>query len=533
MEKRNKKPGLSEILDKTKKKQKKEIVIKKPKYPFPTDYNDRWEREALAVRDIFWKATKAERRKYAKLNPCIFGEHYIKPYYKRWNTHTAKHQYYMLYEGLKNTNIVIHIPVEHAKSTWFSLVLPLWFLINDRNTHGCILSNTATQAQGFLSAIKWNIEENEKFKNDFPEIVPDYKKKWTEKEIMIVRDKDKQGKDPTIIARGTGNAILGTRFEWLIADDICDLDNTATDMSRQKMLRWWNQELDSRVVESGRKIIIGTLQHEKDLLCTLADNKKYKYICLSALAENNAPLWEDNWSYERLMDKKETIGSLDFEKVMQNNRTTTSNKSLDVAWLNFYGVGEIYNFSRRAEGINFYMGIDPAIADDRTTAEKRRLDKFAIVVVGLDTLSKLMFVDDYYTDYLTFPEQLRVINDWYLRYSEIGIVKKIGIEQTAYQKALKQQAFTLKSLPPIVGVNTGTSSKATRIESLGVYFETKRIWIKRNQNDYIDEYKDFEPGGKSPNLLDATAIIVSMIKGVSNVSDIKVFKKHSSFAMNW
>jgi len=495
------------------------------KYPFPTDYNDTWEKQTIAARDCFWNSDVMERRKWAKLNPCIFGEQYIRPYIRLWKTYTAKHQYYMMFEALRNENIVIHIPVEHAKSTWFSLVMPLWFLINDRNTHGCILSNTATQANGFLSQIKWHIEHNDRFKHDFPEIIPNYKRKWTEKEIMVVRDHDKESRDPTIIARGTGNAILGARFEWVIADDVCDLDNTANDDRRAKTLNWWNEIVDSRVVESGRKIIIGTLQHNQDLLCTLSDNKRYYYICLKALAENNVPLWSEHWSYKRLMDKKDTIGTLAFNKVMQNDRLTTQNKSLNPEWLHYYGTECKYNFDINDKDTSIYIGIDPAIADDKTTAEKRRLDKFGLVVMGLDNPTKLMFVHEYFEEYLTFPEQLKLIDKYYKKYSEINVVKKIGIEQTAFQKALKQQAFILDSLPPIVGVNTGTKSKATRIESLGAYFETGRIYVQKTQHKYIEQYLSFEPGGKSPNLLDATAIIVAMVKGVRNVSDIRIYKK--------
>ena len=509
---------------------KRKIEI--PEYPFPTDYNDRWEKETIAVRDCFWNANVLERRKYAKLNPCLFGEQYIKPYIRLWKTNTAKHQYYMMFEGLKTDNIVIHIPVEHAKSTWFSLVLPLWFLINDRNTHGCILSNTATQANSFLSAIKWHIENNDRFKNDFPEILPDYKRKWTEKEIMIIRDIHKQSKDPSIIARGTGNAILGSRFEWLIADDICDLDNTANEVQRQKTLNWWNEIVDSRVIEGGRKIIIGTLQHNQDLLCTLSANKSYKYIVLKALANDVTPLWSEQWSIDRLMKKKDTIGTLAFNKVMQNDRMLTQNNSLNPDWLNYYGLECKYNFDISDKDVDIYIGIDPAIADDRTTAEKRRLDKFGLVVMGLDKTTKLMFIWDYYQEWLTFPEQLKIIEEYYLKYSAIGNVRKIGIEQTAYQKALSQQAFLLKSMPPIIGVNTGTKSKATRIESLGVYFETNRLYVRKTQHKYIEEYLNFEPGGKSPNLLDATSIVVAMIKGVASVSDIRIYKKRR-FVNQW
>jgi hypothetical protein len=501
-------------------------------YPFPTDYTDRWEKETIAVRDCFWKASMQERRKFSKLNPCIFGEQYIKPYIRRWNTHTAKHQYYMMYEGLKHESIVIHIPVEHAKSTWFSLVLPLWFLINDRNTHGAILSNTSTQACSFLSAIKWNIENNDRLKNDFPELLPDYDRKWTEKEIMVVRDKEMQSKDPSIIARGTGNAILGTRLEWVIADDVCDLDNTANEIQRQKTLSWWNEIVDSRVVENGRKIVIGTLQHNNDLLCTLSSNKYYKYICLKALSDNKIPLWDKYWSLSRLMKKKDTIGSLAFAKVMQNDRMTSSNKSLKPEWLQFYGVGEKYNFNISDDDVDIYIAIDPAIADDKTTAEKRRLDKFALVVVGLDKVTKHMFLWDYDTNYYTFPEQIKVIDKYYKKYSNINTVKKVGIEQAAFQKALKQQAFLLKSMPPVIGINTGTSSKATKIESFGVYCETKRFFVQKTHNEFIDEFIEFEPGGKSPNILDACTVIVAMVKGVATISDIRIYQK-KKFNYNW
>jgi hypothetical protein len=87
-------------------------------------------------------------------------------------------------------------------------------------------------------------------------------------------------------------------------------------------------------------------------------------------------------------------------------------------------------------------------------------------------------------------------------------------------------------MPPIIGVNTGTKSKATRIESLGVYFETNRLYVRKTQHKYIEEYLNFEPGGKSPNLLDATSIVVAMIKGVASVSDIRIYKKRR-FVNQW
>lgn len=510
------------------------LKLHKNEYPYPTEYNDVWEKETCAVRDCFWKAKQSERQKYALANPCIFGEQYIKPYIKDWDTVTAKHQYYMLYETLKDNNTIVHVPVEHAKSTWFSLVLPLWFLINDKNTYGAILSNTSTQACGFLSSIKWHIENNKRIHADFSYIKPDYKRKWAEDQIMVQRDKDKQSKDPSIVAKGTGNAILGARLEWVIADDICDLDNTATELQRDKTLKWWNEIIDSRVVDGGRKIILGTLQNQKDLLCTLSDNDVYKYINLKAYdKDTDTTLWPDKWPKKRVMDKKKTIGIISWSKVMQNDRESRETKLLDSDWLNYYGSTEKYDFNIHDKDTSVYIGIDPAIADDKDTAEKRKLDKFAIVIVGFDKISKLIYLYDYTTGYYTFPEQLRLLDKTYTKFQNLsGNVKKVGIENAAYQKALAQQATLLDSLPPVVSVKTGTASKAAKIEAFGVYSETKRFWIKRTHDEFIEEFINYEPGGKSPNVLDACIICMAMIKGFNNASDIRVYKK-KKFTYNW
>lgn len=493
-----------------------------------SDKEKTWKIQTEAVRDCFWQASQEERIKWAKINPAIFGEQYIKPYINKWNTNTADHQYFMLYQALTNDNIIIHVPIEHAKSTWFSLVLPLWFIINDRNTYGAILSNTATQAKLFLSMIKHTIIDNELFKKDFPEIQPDYDKKWTESEIFIKRDKDKLSKDPTIMARGTGNAILGARFEWVIGDDLCDLDNSSNETMRNKVLTWFNEIVDSRVIDGGRKILLGTLQHAQDLLCNLADNVDiYKYINLKALDINtNTPLWGQIWSVDRILKKKKTIGVLSWNKVMQNDRTAKELKVLNSDDLNYYGSAETYNFNIFDKNTVVYIGIDPAIADDAESAKQKKLDEFAIVVVGLDKISKLMFLWDYWTGYLTFPQQLKKINETYIKYMDAGcFVKRIGIESVSYQKALAQQALLLETLPPIESILVGKRSKQARIEAFGVYHETKRFYIKPSHNKFIEEYENYTPGGKSPNLLDACAITVTMIRGFTRVSDIQVIQE--------
>jgi len=472
-----------------------------------------------AFRGFLGELPKEERIALVLTNPTLFGEYYIKPYTRKWNSNTADHQYYMIEQMMIHHHIVIHVPVEHAKSTWFSLVLPLWFMCKDRNTQGCIISNTARQAEGFLRAIKWHMEYNELFLADFGDyIIPAKKVKWADSAIMIERDSVQQSKDPTIAAIGTGGAILGARLDWVVADDILDLNNTQTEILRKKVEDWWLEIIDSRVVEDGRKIVLGTLQHTRDLLCYLSDLDEYFYVHLDALDKKDfkTTLWPEQWPYERVMKKKSSIGTLRWNKTMQNDRSAVSAKMLDQSWLHYY---DPLNLPPRRL-LRIYIGIDPAIADDRTTAESKQLDKFGLVVVGFDG-SRAYLLEEY-CDWLTFPEQLKLIDAYNKKWQPF----KIGIESVQYQKALAQQAFMLHSLPPVVAVPVGTQSKVTRIESFSVYCETKRFWITRDHQQFIEEWLDFEPGAKSPNILDACFVVMTMITARGRLNEVLLIENN-------
>lgn len=481
----------------------------------------------IALRNKLADLDKETRVKLVLNNPALFGEYYIKPYTRKWDNNTADHQYYMVEQMLTHKSVVIHVPIEHAKSTWMSLVVPIWFMCRDRNTQGCILSNTARQAKGFMRAIKWHIEYNPRLKEDFGDyLIPNKPTKnnpdgkWTESEILLLRDENYQSKDPTICAVGTGGAINGARLDWVIADDILDLSNTQTEILRKKVEDWWDEIIDARIVDGGRKIVLGTLQHTKDLLCTLSDKSEFYYIRLPALDEDGVTaLWPEQWPLKRLLAKKDSIGTIKFNKLMQNDRKSISAKMLSADWLHYYD-----NLPPR---LKIYIGIDPAIADDKTTAESKRQDKFGLAVIGFDGIKAYLIEE--YEEWLTFPEQLKLIDRYNRKYRPF----KMGVESVQYQRALAQQAFILSSLPPILSVNVGTQSKATRIESFSVYCETKRFWIHKAHKLFENEFLEFEPGGKSPNILDACVVGMIMIHGRGSINDVKMVAKSSKKDNEW
>lgn len=464
-----------------------------------------------------------------KSNPVLFGEIYIKPLTSGWDTETADHQYIFIENILRNPRSITHVPVEHAKSTWISLVLPLWFLINDRNLKIVIISSTATQAEKFVKLIKLHIEQNKLLKEDFG-IKRDLKNKWTNTELFIERDFDEMSKDASILGIGTGGAFLGARCDILIGDDICSLDNSSTEHMRNKLLTWFNEIADSRVTKNGRVILLGTLQNLKDLLCEKSQkhwdiqqglSKKelkpndYHYINLKGFdVKNQVPLWANQWTIERHQDKIDSIGSVAYQKTIQNNREVNPNSSLDVAWITYYNEMDLPKFN-----FSIYIGFDPAIAKNKQTAEEANQDHCGLVVLLECHITKFIYLIEEHIEHLTFPEQLKLIHRKYIFYSSLyqGIPIKIGIETVYYQLALAQSLF-MKKLP-VFAVNVH-NDKLTRIMNWSVEVENGRFKVMKKHNIFHTQYASVESGmTDSPDLIDACVVATALTKASIDLTE--------------
>jgi len=61
-------------------------------------------------------------------------------------------------------------PRGNAKSTWTTLILPLWCAAYRHRLFPLIVSETAAQSADFISFIKAELETNERLKQDFPDL---------------------------------------------------------------------------------------------------------------------------------------------------------------------------------------------------------------------------------------------------------------------------------------------------------------------------------------------------------------------------
>lgn len=151
--------------------------------------------------------------------------------------------------------------------------------------------------------------------------------------------------------------------------------------------------------------------------------------------------------------------------------------------------------------LRIFMGIDPAISlsDDA--------DHFAIAVIGFTEDMSQGYLLDTFKGRVAFPEQLDLIEEWFLKWRP----ELIGVEANAFQIALAQQASRLEGFPGIVPVFS-KGKKNDRILSMSPLFKIGRVRIHKSQADFIDQWINFDPEKKNQkdDVLDAVEIALGV-----------------------
>lgn len=438
-----------------------------------------------------------ERAKYLAENDCIyFGERYVKPYDRKWTSKTAPLHYELIDSILTYDRLQVHVPFEFAKTTWISIVFPLWQIVIDVNVQILLISSTPKLVAKCLAVISWHLLNNKLLLHDFPYLKKNEElQKWTDYQIYV--DRNSVSKDPTVEVVGIGGDILGGRYKFIICDDGCNRKNTNTKALRDKMEDWWFNDVTSRLMEGGHIANIGTMQHKDDLGNRLAKKKNYHYIKKKAIIDEKKgiTLWPDKFPIEKLKKIRADVGTLVFERSWQSNIKILEGHILKPEWLHYYKDYEI-----KLSELKIYFGIDLSIADeDIDILEVNKHAWFVIAVLGWHPLKGKIYVLKTYYNVLSFPQQVRQIHAHW----EVHQPFKISVEDNYYQKALKQQTF-LQGLP-VVGV-TSTKSKAFRIESRSTDYENGRINILESQRELISEWVNYPDEAYKNDVLDAIDI---------------------------
>lgn len=202
-------------------------------------------------------------------------------------------------------SVVINVPPNHAKSTIFSVWLPLWHICRDRNVQVIVLSQTDILAKIMCLAMIQQMEENTLLIKDFGRFKPENVQAgmWSpgEGQIRVAGSNIKIGW--TLVSRGGGQQIQGFRADRIITDDLVDPKrNVETKDVRDKLFDWYQGIVDSRLNPGGIETVVGTRWHPDDLYGRLTAIKHdngdpmYRHINFPALRDPHTgePSLEDD-----------------------------------------------------------------------------------------------------------------------------------------------------------------------------------------------------------------------------------------------
>lgn len=235
--------------------------------------------------------------------------------------------------------LIVLMPPGSAKSTYVSVVFPIWWFIQHPRSSIIAVSNTVALVENFSKQII-NIIRRTSFRIGFDLRAGDVSSSnWTTSlggEYFCV---------------GVRGAVTGRRADLAIIDDpVKSMAEADSPRQRQHLWDWYTAELLTRLKPDGRVVLIMTRWHEQDLGGQVLDqaSEEWRILRLPAIAEVDdplgrppgAPLWPEWEGLEALNRKKSVVGSRVWSALFQQLPVASGKKMFNGLLLNIVSRAE-------------------------------------------------------------------------------------------------------------------------------------------------------------------------------------------------
>jgi len=425
-------------------------------------------------------------------------------------------------------------PRGFGKTTTVTLGLPLWCIGFGIKHCIPIVSDSADQAKGQLTTLKYEITHNERFIEDFGELKGD---RWQEAEIIT-------DNGVMVSAYGSRNAIRGKKYrefrpDLIICDDLEKLKDVQSEIQREDLRDWFQRSLMRIGGFDAKTFVIGNFLHPQCLLLTITKNPAFRSQIFKAVvswgdlelwdrwreiavdidnvdhlkdalaffeAHKKAMLvgtksaWPEAFPFYDLMLMRVSEGAASFATEMQNNPIDPSKRFFKTVRTykqvvrEHNGVYEIYLVPSEG-GIEVPLRACKIFAaTDPSMGQSRRSDYSAIIVCAVAP-SRRMFVLVADIRRRSPNETISAQNAWHDKYHTV----RWGIEknqfQAFYATVSGERSLEELDIPlPVVAV-TQTRNKDLRIQSLQPDLENGYILLaEAGQEELYKQIVEYAPG---------------------------------------
>ena len=458
----------------------------------------------------------------------------------------AKQLQYIALTKNESTNTCYQCSRGHGKSWWASYAFELWVIAYKHLRNVLIVTNETSLARQFVMDIKQFIEENEKFREDFGDLVGDV---WSQDKIIC-------SNGVSVVAKSSGTSLRGVKVntirpEVLILDDILSEENSGTTEQRKKLYDWYTRVLIKCGSKYSHIFCVGTPQNDQDLLSLMSNspqfsdfkNKRYPAV----LKFSESPLW-DQWidirndlsnpnriedadrfyfehreemtegtqvlwdrypdSYLQMMKEKQRLGEA-WSTEMMCEPVDELSREFPEEWLEscLYEIGEM------PEITDVFVGIDASATANRNS------DDASIVVVGKGD-NGYYYVLDVFTQKATVPMLADQMLVFAAQYG--SKIRRVAIEKVVFQAVALQEGVEKKLIECGYHIQfdpipvQGLGKKEVKLRSLILPVRNKWIKMRKDQKKLLNEFRRF-PRGKD-NTLDALWLAIHGLLNNANTS---------------
>lgn len=372
-------------------------------------------------------------------------------------------------------NYVAEDVIQH-NSAFFSWAYPIWQMDRspgyDKENYGYIFSGSASQAEKLLRDIIAEVESNPRLAH----LIPKNKRQmWGSQHIRCANGH-------MIYAKGWGTKTRGAHPRWIILDDILNDEDATSEQVRQKNIEYFKSAIIPMVPPGGQLIIVGTPYAAADLYAAISGMPSFSFHKFAAINEGK-PLWPDRYDKEKLLRRRDDIGSLAFAReylcevvdaassLFPVSLTLNTSSIIADAEL---GMPRSYWMER---GIaRFFVGVDFAISANVKS------DATVIFTIGLDQFDNRWVVNIRHLKGAAFQDQIDAIRQEGMVYAP----EIIALETNQMQKIFEQELSRVSDLP-IRGMHTGTEKHSLRegVPAMRLLFENQKYKIPRGSTESV------------------------------------------------
>lgn len=236
--------------------------------------------------------------------------------------------------------------------------------------------------------------------------------------------------------------------------------------------------------------------------------------------------WPERWGIVEIAMKYADVGNLAFAREYLLDLTALQGKVLRREWLSYFPATSI------DPSWPVFVGVDYASVSDKLKHRERDYAAFAIgrAIPG----GGLVLTGGYFGHY-TKPESLKILQRIKEGYPTVQLfkVETLGKGEEFYNDALLLKDTFGVPLPLSALETHGKASKGERFEDyLGPRFESRRLWVSDETNDFIEEFVDewlSFPNGRYDDVIDAVYHMAVGGEGFTPTTAERSFYKKNTY----